>query len=180
MIVLMSEQRTSKTRITVFLDAKDAKRFAELTNGIGVSRDALLNQTLATELDYLAEIPANSEKAFAYLRAQVSGDRQDKARLNITLNRRTALRMSRLCVQKRVPRDLFIASYVDFLVNGDPEGSCIGPLPKAWEMLRNPRHEYSSSAGGGPYHDLHIPDETFEPLDNLLAKLFGTQTREQP
>jgi hypothetical protein len=178
--ILMNESTTPKTRITAFLDAKDAKRFAELTSSIGISRDALLNQSLPSELDYLAEIPANSVKALAYLRARVSGDREDKARINITLSRRTALRMNRLCEQKRVPRDLFIASYVDFLVNGDPEGSCISPLAKAGAMLRNPRHEYSSSAGHGPYQDLHISDEALASLDNLLVELFGThRSKEQ-
>jgi len=178
-MVLVDEQTTSKTRITVFLAAKDAKLFAELTSGLGISRDTLLNQTLPAELDYLAGVPANSEKALAYLRARVSGDREDKARINITLSRKTALRMNRLCEQKRVPRDLFIASYVDFLVHGDPEENCIGPLTKVREMLRNPRHEYYSSAGHGPYQDLHIPDEALTSLDNLLVELFGTQRSKQ-
>lgn len=59
---------TEKTRITVFVADELAKKFTELTSRIGVSGTALLNRALPAELDYLAELPENSERAAAVLR----------------------------------------------------------------------------------------------------------------
>jgi hypothetical protein len=153
-----------KTRITAFVANELAKKFTDLTRRIGISGTALLNRTLPAELDYLANLPANSERAAAAQRFydgfvdSVVGDDEDppnRHRLNITLDRENAERMDRLCREKRVPRDGFIGLYLDFLVNG-AEGVCEAPLGKISEMLMNPRREYDEKRRTSP-----AADETF-------------------
>lgn len=60
--------------------------------------------------------------------------------------------MDQLCREKRVPRDIFIGSYLDFLVNG-AEGICEAPLEEISAMLMNPRHEYEEKRRNAPAAD---------------------------
>ncbi len=152
----------SLARITAFVSEELAKKFAELTHQIGVSGTALLSRTLPGELDYLAGIPSNSERAGTTLRL-LATDTGPKMRLNVTLDRQDAERMSQLCREKRVPRDSFIGGYIAFLVNGD-NGICEAPLKKISEILANPRHEYEEKRMNGPKEDetLHnLNDDSF-------------------
>ncbi len=59
----MSKQLPAKSRITVFLDSRLADELGRLTREIRISRDALMDQTLPAELDYLRELPRNSSRA---------------------------------------------------------------------------------------------------------------------
>ena len=151
--------KKDQTRITVFLDAELVRAFNQLTNHIGISGTALLNQTLPRELDYLAKLPTNTEKALRFLR---SAPVRRKNRFNITLDRATADRLRQLCQRKRVPRDRFISLYIRYLVDG--------PLKKISEIRSNPRHEYS---GSQPYSELHMTDQRVDELRKLIRELYG-------
>lgn len=79
-------------------------------------------------------------------------------RFNITLNRKDAERMNQLCREKRIPRDMFIRSYIVFLLYGDD--GCEAPLVKISKILANPRHEYEEKRWLSPKEDqtLYAPD----------------------
>ncbi|MGB7722196.1 MAG: hypothetical protein WBL65_20010 [Bryobacteraceae bacterium] len=144
---------TEKTRITVFVADELAKKFTEHMRRMGISGTAYLNRGLPAELDYLAELPGNSERAAAVLTLIDTVSASSKRRqFNITLDREDAQRMDQLCREKRVPRDVFIGAYLDFLVNG-AEGVCEAPLEKISAVLMNPRHEYEEKRKNGPTAD---------------------------
>jgi hypothetical protein len=145
-------------RVTAFVDEELAQKFAELTKKIGVSGTALLSRTLPSELDYLAGIHSNSERAGTIWRLLEKLATHPKIRFNVTLDRQDAERMSQLCREKRVPRDRFIGGYIDFLVNGD-NGVCEAPLKKISEILANPRHEYEEKRRNSPKEDQTQPSD---------------------
>jgi hypothetical protein len=156
-------------RVTAFIGEGLAKKFVESTRQIGVSGAALLSRTLPGELNYLAEIPSNSERAetawrlMETLATDTRTDSRNVRRLNITLDRQHAERMSQLCREKRIPRDTFIGSYIAFLVNGD-SGICEAPLKKISEILANPRHEYEEKRRNSPNEAetlLNLKDDSF-------------------
>jgi hypothetical protein len=189
-----------RVRITAFVNEELAKKFTELTSQIGVSGTAILSRTLPNELNYLAGIPGNSERAGTTLRLleRLAADTRPKMRLNVTLGRHDAERMSQICREKRVPRDSFIGGYIAFLVNGD-NGICEAPLKKISEILANPRHEYEEKRrnspkedetlldGNGnfifneavsqenPYRYLHSDEEQLKLLDRLLRNRMGEE-----
>lgn len=141
-------------RITAFIEEARAKKFTELTSRIGISGTALLGRALPTELNYLAELPSNSEKAevLSRLIERLTDDDDDNnkyRRLNITLERGDVERMDQLCREKRVSRDSFLGAFLAFLVYGE-KGVCEAPLKKISEMLMNPRHEYEEKRKAGP------------------------------
>jgi post-segregation antitoxin (ccd killing protein) len=145
-----------KTRITAFVEDELAREFTERARQLGISGTALLNRGLPAELDYLAELPF-SERAAAVWRSYEAvidavGASFKRRRINITLDREEAERMDQICREKRVPRDVFIGFYLDFLVNG-AEGVCEAPLKRASEILMNPRHEYEEKRKNGPTAD---------------------------
>jgi len=148
---------TEKTRITVFVADELAKEFTERARQLGISGTALLNRGLPAELRYLAELPGPSERAAAAWRLYetligTTGAPSKRRRFNITLDREDSERLDQLCREKRVPRDVFIGFYLDFLVNG-AEGVCEAPLKRASEILMNPRHEYEEKRKSGPTAD---------------------------
>jgi hypothetical protein len=168
-----------KTRITAFVADEVAKKFTELTRRIGISGTALLNRALPAELNYLAELPGNSERAAAAWRFIGALDETDDApfkarRFNITLDREDAERMDQLCREKRVPRDAFIGLYLSFLVNG-VDGVCEAPLKKISEMLMNPRHEYEEKRKSG-----RTADETLYNLEDESFTVFKAVPQENP
>jgi hypothetical protein len=184
-------------RITVFIGEELGKKFTGLTRQIGVSGTALLTRTLPVELNYLAEIPSNSEKdetawrLIGRLIEKLAATRP--RRLNVTLDRHDAERMDQLCREKRVSRDLFIHQYIYFLVNGDD--GCEAPLVKISNILANPRYEYEQKrwlspkegethhardgqvielkavCQDNPYSSLHIDGESVELAKGLLEQL---------
>jgi hypothetical protein len=153
-------------RITAFIEEERARKFTALTSQIGVSGTALLNRALPAELNYLAEVPANSESGAALGRFIDEFDDDKYRRLNITLDRTHAERMDQLCREKRVSRDSFLGAFLAFLVYGE-QGVCEAPLKKISEMLVNPRHEYEEKRRSGPeavpqdnpYRFLHHDEE---------------------
>jgi hypothetical protein len=188
-------------RITVFIGEELGKKFTGLTRQIGVSGTALLTRTLPVELNYLAEIPSNSEKdetawrLIGRLIEKLAATRP--RRLNVTLDRQDAERMDQLCREKRVSRDLFIHQYIYFLVNGDD--GCEAPLVKISKILANPRYEYEQNrpkedethyardgqvielkavCQDNPYSSLHIDGESLKLAKGLLEQLRKDRTPE--
>jgi hypothetical protein len=165
----------AKIRITAFIGEGLAEEFAGLTRQIGVSGTALLSRTLPAELKYLADLPGNNEREetawrlFERLLSEVSGTRPKVRRLNVTLDRQDAERMSRLCREKRVRRDSFIGSYIAFLVGEE------GPLRKISELLTNPRHEYEEKRRNSPEENV----EWFNPKEQSFNIIPGVP-RENP
>jgi len=166
----------NETRITAFIEEELAKKFTELTRRIGISGTALLSRTVPAELNYLAELPANSERAEKVVRflADLKVDEDDTPpkkprRFNVTLRREDAKRLDQLCREKGVRRDGFIYAYIDFLVNG-ADGVCEAPLKKISEILMNPRHEYEEKRRNGPTADrtlYDLEDESFTVIQGV-------------
>jgi hypothetical protein len=165
----MDKQMSKQTRITTFVREELAKKFAELTRGISVT--ALLNRALPEELKYLAEVASNSERAEMVWRRRGQGGTR---RFNFTLDRDHAERMDQLCREKRVPRDVFIEGYVDFLVNGE-DGICEAPLAKISKMLASPRYEYEEKRRNSP-----IKDEVLHNLEDESITVNPAVSRENP
>jgi hypothetical protein len=170
----------ASTRITAFVPEGLAEMFTELTRGIGISGTALLSRTLPSELNHLAGLPTNSERAEMARQMmdrilEIDATHLKTRRFNITLIREDAERMNTLCREKRVPRDSFIGAYIYFLVKGE-EGVCRGPLERIGEMLMNPRREYDEfllnasllrdedeeDSPTNPYIDLHLDEATVD------------------
>lgn len=181
--------KTNTKRITASIREDLARRFTELTRKIGVSGTALLTKTLPRELDYLAEISSNSEtaqKIWPLAKLTWATIKTRPMRFNVTLDRQDADRMDQLCVSKGVPRDIFIETYVSFLVNGTSE-VCEGPLAKISAILANPRHEYEQNQNKSrgesrenPYRFLHLSEEVIEIVrDQWNASLIKERTGEQ-
>ena len=155
------------TRITTAIFETVSKRFTELTRQIGVSGTALLSRTLPAELDYLAALPSNDESAEKRARVieelgnALSDTPPKMVRFNVTLDRKEAERMNQICREKRIPRDMFIRSYIAFLING-VEG-CEAPLLKISKILANPRYEFEEKRWLSPDEDqtLYAPDGEF-------------------
>jgi hypothetical protein len=151
----------AKTRITAFVREDLAKAFTETMSRIGVSGSALLARGLPSELNYLAELPSNSERGEAVGRSlellAAADSSSKKRRLNITLERADAERMDQLCREKRVPRDFFIGGYLAFLVNGQ-DGVCEAPLKRIGALLMNPRLEFEEKRKSGSAADTTLYD----------------------
>ncbi len=164
-------KRIPQTRITAFVDAEVAGRFDWYTTAIGLSKNTFLNATLPAELGELEGLPPNGAEGGRSLKLRLKIQSATRSRLNITLERSTADRMNEVCARKRIPRDLFLDAYLRFLVDGDPAGSCIGPLVKVAAVLENPRHEYYSYKGHGPYEDLSLSDEALKMAEKAMREL---------
>ena len=170
--------KNSQTRITVRISASLLATFDEQLKNLHLRRDAYLNHTLAAEVEELEKLPANSARAQRFLR-QLRGAIPDKARLAITLDTDLVERINAACQSKGIVRDAFIESYIWFLAHGDTEGdSCISPLVKAADFLRNPRREYNHAKH--PYVGLYWSDEEVAsaatPID--LKAIFGEPSDE--
>lgn len=158
--------KKSQTRITVRISASLLALLDVQLKDLHLRRDAYLNYTLGAEVDELEKLPANSAGAQRLLR-QLRGAIPDKARFAITLDTDLVERINAACKSKGIVRDAFIESYIRFLTQGDIEGdSCISPLVKAADFLRNPRREYSYSTP--PYIDLYWSEEDMASAANPI------------
>jgi hypothetical protein len=105
-----------------------------------INRDPYLNVQLSYEIEELAKRDPNSEQVLQYLRYKHAAQDVERVKLGLKLDRDLVTRITTVCEEKRVPRDLFIETFLDFLVNGDREN--IGsPLWKAVRLLEDPLWE---------------------------------------
>jgi hypothetical protein len=93
---------------------------------------------LVREIESLAVINPNSELATRYLQITRMERFSDRIKIGIKLPTSLIERINSVCANKKVPRDLFIESFLDFLVNGWPEEGVQSPLDKAYEYLNDP------------------------------------------
>lgn len=140
------------SRVTFKINSELRSEFVRLTDAMNVSRDALLRETLDDELDYLADHQPNNLHGLGDLR-KVWLQRCNQ-RFSVSLRVQTAQRLSKICTEKAIPRDLFVNEYIRYLVRGAENGSCVSPLNKAMELLTDPRFEYASYEGDHPYDNL--------------------------
>ncbi|MFA5370690.1 MAG: hypothetical protein WC298_01795 [Sideroxydans sp.] len=125
--------------MTVRLKENVVLEFDTKLKDLKLRRDEYLRMQLEREIETLAEISPNSELATRYLQATRMERFSDRLKVGIKLTARLIERINEVCSEKRVPRDLFIESFLDFLVNGWPEfGVDCSPLDKAYEYLNSP------------------------------------------
>ena len=172
----MSQKTT--TRITAFIEEDLARDLDYYTSDLGLSKNAFLNDTLPIELDALGELQPNSPEGAQCLRLSRAARIAGRTRLNVSLDRETALRLNRLCKEKGVPRDAFLNEYIKFLVRGDPNGWCTGPLAKISVMLGDPRWECHGS-GKDWYSGLQVSSEVIKALRELDKLIEQTDRADQ-
>ncbi len=163
-------KKPSKSRITVFIDSDLLERLNDKTKRVGVSKEVLLSSSLPGELAYLSELSSNGPTATKWFRA-VGSTKTGKRRINITLDKSVAEKMKRICEEKGLTRDQFITEYINFLLDGDPQGWGAGPLDKVAALLEDPRFEYVQEQGSNPYDDLHMTEDDAEKIGDLLRDL---------
>jgi hypothetical protein len=133
--------------MTIRPRASKAKKLSKLLRDIGLNQSPYLNRLLWQEVERLSEIPANSEDALRYLRFEQAADQKDRVKVGLKLEPSLVQAINEVCEAKRVPRDLFIETFMDFLAdgfddpNGDPFNSVPSPLAKAQELIDDPYWE---------------------------------------
>lgn len=124
--------------MTVRLNAKVAQEFDARLKDLKLRRDEYLRDQLEREVESLERINANSASVVNYLQQKKMGRFSDRLKVGLKLPAQLIERISRVCAEKNVPRDLFIESFLDFLTNGWPEQGVASPLAMALEYLRDP------------------------------------------
>lgn len=176
----------SKMIMTVRIDRTLAARFSGLMEEIGLRRDAYLNKVLPGEVERLSALPPNTDRAAKYVRlnSQIQADKD--ARFSLKLDTSLVNRITTVCRQKGIPRDQFIVTFLDYLVNGyeghegDPYSEVPPPLGKASDLLCNPYHEANGELN--IYESLHLPDSLFERglfklmLEDVVSREQGKST----
>jgi hypothetical protein len=133
---------------------------------LNLRRDSLFRKQLPREIEKLASLPANSPPVAAYLQQTRQQSGEAKIKVGMKLPESLIERINTVCAEKRVPRDLFVETFVEFLVKGDPDiGVDASPLDKAYTYLNDPYWD----AHGDPniYSAACRPSE--EILDLLIA-----------
>jgi hypothetical protein len=110
------------------------------------NRPALyLRKQIEREIESLAEVRQNSELAARYLQMTKMERFSDRIKVGLKLPSELIERINEVCAEKRVPRDLFIESFLNFLVNGWKEEGVASPLAKAYEYLNDPYWDVNGS-----------------------------------
>ncbi len=155
------------------MNASLVDEFSDLMQRARLSKDSFIASTLASEVEYLRDLPPNGPKARLLLRA-LGRLQADRKRLSITLDKRLAKEISQVCDEKGITRDQFIGAYVSFLVHGDPDTGDPSPLEKALAILSDPRFGYATINGSNPYQDLHMSEEDVD----WLKENVGSRAKE--
>lgn len=165
--------KSDSQRVTFRVQKALVAALDKLLAQIHLRRDSYLNHVLADEVESLAKLKPNSERAKKHLR-QLRGAVPDKARIAVTLDADLVTRLNAVCEEKGIVRDAFLEEFIKFLVLGDHDGgSCSSPLVKAAELLGNPRHEYVWDQH--PYEELTMTDREVDAVHRLpkdLIRLF--------
>jgi hypothetical protein len=108
-------------------------------------RDEYLREKLEQEVETLSQVTPNSEVATRYLQMSKMERFSDRVKVGFKLPADLIDRINAVCADKRIPRDLFVESFLDFLVNGWPEEGVASPLVKAYEYLNDPYRDVDGS-----------------------------------
>jgi hypothetical protein len=117
------------------------KPFASFVRQAGINRDRYLNNQLPTEVEELASHSPNSEATLSYLRVRIAANSAAKVKVGFRLDPHLIAQLNRVCEEKRVPRDLFMETFLNYLVNGYEEEDIPSPLALAMEYLKNPFYD---------------------------------------
>lgn len=130
----------SKTKITAFLEASTFKSFSNLVKELGLRRDAYLSNLLPNEIAELRSVKPNSEKGLEFLMEQFGFtdfpmfEQKEFARVSLTLETEAASEMDKVCSEKRIPRDLFLTSVLEYAVNALDRAAVYISDPHAGEV----------------------------------------------
>jgi len=143
---LKPTSKPSKTQITVRIEKDIFDSFSRSIKDVRLRRDAYLNNQLDVEAqEYLAELPANSERAARFLRFQ--RETLKTVKVTIALDREVADTVSTICREKKINRDAFVEQFFDRARH---------PLNLARCFIENPRYDVEEE---WIYDDLTITDE---------------------
>lgn len=150
--------------MTLLLDESLLGEFDELNKSLGLRRDGHLRKHLLREIEKLAELQANSPFVAEYLRLQRQASGRVLKKVGIKLPGSLMERINEVCAEKRVPRDLFIETFIKFLVKGRPDiGVDASPMHKALAYINDPYWD----AHGDP----NIYNNTCQPPEEVIELL---------
>jgi hypothetical protein len=152
----ISTKKGHKTKITVLINKKIFDSFCATVKEVGLRRDAYLNQVLPDEISFLNETPARSKRGELVLRTLRSSEK-DIVRVGITLDSEVAKRMTRVCADKHVLRDLFMQACLEHLDN---------VLGQAAVLMTNP----GTHRDGNTYDNLGMSDQAVASLIDELSR----------
>ena len=136
----------------------------EKCSALGLRRDRQLRKYLSSEIEKLACLPANPPLVADYLRRQRQQSGEAMIKVGFKLPESLIERINTVCAEKRVPRDLFVETFIDFLVNGRSDvGVDASPLDKAFVYIDDPYWD----AHGDP----NIYGKTCQPPEEVIELL---------
>ena len=134
----MNEKEPLKV-MTLQLNAAPVAKLEEKLSDLFLRRDGYLSKELAREIEKLGELPPNTHIVADYLRLQRQHSATSMVKVGIKLPESLFSRINAVCAEKRVPRDLFVETFIRLLTNGAPEfGIDVSPLDKALDYIDDP------------------------------------------
>ncbi len=131
--------------MTIRLKEEVVIKFDAALKGLKLRRDEYLREQLEREIESLAAVKPNSELAAHYLQLSKMERFSDRIKIGLKLPANLIDRINAVCAEKLVPRDLFIESFLSFLVDGWPEEGVASPLAKAYVYLDDPYWDVDGS-----------------------------------
>jgi len=170
--MIMNEKEPLKV-MTLQLNAGLVAKLGQNLEDLCLRRDVYLSKQLAREIEKLNELPANSDIVAGYLRLGRQHSVTSMVKVGIKLPEPLVSRINAVCAEKRVPRDLFVETFMRFLTNGAPEfGVDASPLDKASEYINDPYWD----ALGNP----NIYRKSCQPSEDLIGFLRSFDAPEDP
>jgi metal-responsive CopG/Arc/MetJ family transcriptional regulator len=136
--------------MTVTISKKLAEKVEAAYSGL-LRRDSHLTETLDNEIESLKAVPALSDDEVIYSQLKDQLKKEDKTKIGLKLPEYLVEKINSVCKDKRVSRDLFISTYLNFLANGyqdnnnNPMNSVISPLVNARAYLDDPYKDMDGS-----------------------------------
>ena len=163
--------------MTVTLSKTIAENFEARVKDINLRRDSYLADRLKEEVERLAEIATPTDLAISYVRLSEQYSKVEKLKMGLKLPEDLIARINEVCEEKRVPRDLFVETFLKFLANGNRDSVNIfndipSPLVKALDYLNDPFRDLDGS--------VNIYSKRFnvpEVLADLLIESFEDQKK---
>lgn len=131
--------------MTVTLAKTVAEEFEARIKDINLRRDSYLADQLKEEVERLAEIPAPTDLAISYVRLSEQYSKVEKLKIGLKLPEELIARINEVCQEKRVPRDIFVEIFLDFLANGYIFNDIPSPLAMASAYLSDPFRNWDDS-----------------------------------
>jgi len=164
-----------KRKLTFTIRTEVLETFNMAIKSAGLRRDSYLNHVLPSEIDELLPLEPNSEKGEKQLRDMRRFLHKDFSKMNVALDEDVAEKLDQVCREKKIPRDMFIEDFMEFLSKSPKHLEWVAPLIKISELMSNPRFEYALDADEKtPYDWISVSDDDvntdFEKARKLLQK----------